>query len=187
MLAQDVAREPARMSADGPRTTAEGSRRTPPGRRFRIAAGGSRVALLTAGAAGVLLLVASTFLTVIQIEVGTVSELEGIETAFSGFDRHGAALVLLGVVAALMLLGAARGARPAMAATAAVGAVALLIAVATDLPDAGETGQVGRLYSDARARPGPGFYAETLGGALLLVAGGGLLITSGRPRRAPRP
>lgn len=147
-----------------------------------------RIALAVAGALGVLALVVATFTTVIGIKVGTVDRLSGMETAFSGWDRHGPALLLLAVVAGLMLLGGLRGARPAMAATAVLGLVALLIALATDLPDAGETGQVGRLYADARAEPGTGFYAETLGGVLLLVSGGGLLILGGgSPTPAPRP
>ena len=75
-----------------------------------------------------------------------------------------------------MLLGAfGRGARPAMAAVAVCGAAALVVALGFDLPHLDDTGQVGRLYDDAAAGARAGFWLEVAGGALLVVAGLGML------------
>jgi len=112
MRAQDAVRRPARMSADDPRTTRDDSRRRRPAGPVVSAAARGRLAVALAGAAGVLLLVVATFTTVIQIRVGTVTRIQGLDTAFTGWDRHGPALLLLALVALLMLAGAVRGARP---------------------------------------------------------------------------
>jgi hypothetical protein len=82
-----------------------------------------------------------------------------------------------------MAAGALRGARPAMAALVVCGIAGLLISLIGDLPHLNDTGQVGVLYSDARAAPGFGYYAETLGGILLVVAGGVMLLASTGPVR----
>jgi hypothetical protein len=85
-----------------------------------------------------------------------------------------------------MIAGALRGARPAMAALVVCGIAALLISLVGDLPHVNDTGQVGVLYSDARAAPRVGYYAETLGGILLVIAGGLMLLAStGTVREAP--
>jgi hypothetical protein len=156
-----------------------------------------RGAFAAVGLVGAVLLLAATFSTVIQIEVGTTSNLASEQTIFSGWDRHGPALLLLAVLGAVMLAGALRGSRPAMAAVAVAGVCALLIALVWDLPDVHDTGEVGDLYSDAHASPRSGYYLETAGGALLLLSGGGLLLLrargeGGRPegsarRRRQRP
>jgi hypothetical protein len=135
-----------------------------------------RHGLLGVGLAGSALLVAATFATVIRIRVGTSSRLAGIDTALSGWDRHGPALALLALLAAVMLAGARRGAAPALAAVAVAGLAALAVAVLGDAPDVHDTGLVGAVYEDAAARPGPGFYAETIGAALTVAAGLGLLL-----------
>jgi hypothetical protein len=78
-----------------------------------------------------------------------------------------------------MLLGAyGRGARPAMAAVAVCGAAALVVALGFDLPHLDDTGQVGRLYDDAAAGAQVGFWLELAGGALLVVAGVGMLVVA---------
>jgi hypothetical protein len=143
-----------------------------------------RLALLAAGLAGATALVLATFSTVIEITVGTTTRLAAQQTSFSGWDRHGPALLLLAVCAVAMLLGALRGSRPAMLAVLATAVAALAIALIWDLPDVHDTGQVGDLYSDASAGPRSGYYLETAGGALLLLSGGGLLIAGAR---APEP
>ena len=142
-----------------------------------------------AGVLGALALIAATFATVIEIEVGTTTRLASEQTVFTGWDRHWAALLLLAVFALVMLLGALRGSRPAMLAVAITGVCALLIALVWDLPDVHDTGAIGDLYSDAHASPRSGYYLETAGGALLLLSGGGLLLLQGRQpaaERAPR-
>jgi hypothetical protein len=134
-----------------------------------------RALFALAGLAGVVLLVVATLTTVIAVKVVTVQK-----ASYSGYDRHGLALVLIAAFALVMLGGALRGARPAMLAVAVAGIVALLIAIVGDLPDVHKTGEIGQLYEGARASPHLGYYLETLGGALLLLAGGGLLLFAGR-------
>ncbi|QEC50302.1 hypothetical protein FSW04_23770 [Baekduia soli] len=128
-----------------------------------------------AGLAGALCLVAATPATVIAIRVGT----PGRTTGTSGWERHGPALLLLGLLGLWLLALGLRGARAAMAGLAAAGVAALAIAIAWDRPHLHDTGAVGDLYATATAGPGAGYYLETLGGALLLAAGGALLIAAG--------
>jgi hypothetical protein len=135
---------------------------------------------LLAALAGVAALVAATLATVIRITVGTTTRLASLDTELTGWDRHGPALLVVAGFALVMLVGVLRGARPAMAAVAVCGVVALAIAVVVDLPRLDDTGQVGALYSDASAGPEAGFWLELCGGALLLVAGGGLLAVARR-------
>jgi hypothetical protein len=151
--------------------------------RLRLPAGfpapfALRAALAATALAGALLLVVATVSTIIGITVGTTSRLASIDTELSGADRHGPALVLLAAFAVVMIAGALRGARPAMAALVVCGIAALLISLIGDLPHVNDTGQVGVLYSDARAAPRFGYYAETLGGILLVIAGGVMLLAS---------
>jgi hypothetical protein len=146
-----------------------------------------RAAFAAAGVAGALALVAATFATVIEIEVGTTTKLASQQTIFSGWDRHGPALLLLAIFGAVMLAGALRGSRPAMLAVATTGVCALLIALAWDLPDVNDTGDVGDLYTDAHASPKAGYYLETAGGMLLLLSGGGLLLLRARAEGGREP
>lgn len=136
-----------------------------------------RAALVVAGAAGVLLVVLATFATVIEITVaGNANITADVDRTASGWDRHNVGLLLLAGFALVMLVGALRGGRPAMFALGTCGLAVLLIAVVGDAPDLDKTGPIGELYEDARAEAGSGFYFETLGGALLLIAGVGLLL-----------
>jgi hypothetical protein len=144
-----------------------------------------RIALLVAAAAGALCLFVATFSTVIEITVGTTSRIADRDTQLSGYDRHSVALLLIGIFALVMTVGAWRGARPAMVALAVAGVAVLLIALVGDLPDVHKTGVIGELYDNARANPKVGYYLETLGGALLLLAGGGLLLLGGEPAENP--
>jgi hypothetical protein len=146
-----------------------------------------RAALAATALVGALLLVAATFSTIIEITVGTTSHLANIDTERSGADRHGPALVLLAAFAIAMIAGALRGAKPAMAALVVCGIAALLISLVGDLPHVNDTGQVGVLYSDARAAPRFGYYAETLGGVLLVIAGGVMLLSPGAAARRDAP
>jgi hypothetical protein len=142
-----------------------------------------RAALTAAALAGAAALAAATATTVIQITVGTTTRLASIDTELSGWDRHGPALLAIAALAAVMTLGALRGARPAMAAVAVCGAAALVVALAFDAPHLGDTGVVGELYTDASAGPRVGFWLEASGGLLLAGAGTALLVvTRGRER-----
>src|SRR3954469_20567937 len=138
-----------------------------------------RLGLLAAASAGVICLLLATFATVIEIKVGTTTKVPDHDTHLSGWDRHGPALALIAVFAPGMIAGALRGARPAMAALAALGLVALLIAVIGDVPDLDQTGFIGEAYEGASAGPQAGFYLETAGAVLLLIAGGLMLALRG--------
>ncbi len=155
--------------------------------RFRPASWSSnavRPALAAMASAGVICLLLATFTTIIEIKVGTTTKVPGHDTQLSGWDRHGPALLIIALFAALMIAGALRGSRPAMIALAALGLVALLIAVVVDVPDLHKTGFVGEVYEDAAAGPKAGFYLETLG-AVLLLAGGVLMLLLPAERPAP--
>jgi hypothetical protein len=162
-----------------------------PSRPSLPSANAVRLALAATACAGAICLLLATFATVIEIKVGTTTKVADHDTHLSGWDRHGPALLVIAVFAVAMLAGALRGARPAMAALAVLGLVALLIAVVGDVPHLDETGFIGQVYEDAAAGPKAGFYLETLG-AVLLLAGGGLMLAlaAERPasrRRAERP
>jgi hypothetical protein len=149
-----------------------------------------RSGLAIAGLAGALLLIAATFATIIQIRVGTSTKAVGTDTSHSGWDRHGPALIVLALLAVCLLVPALRGGRAAMAGLAAAGIAALAIAMVWDRPHVHDTGSVGDIYAEAHADPGPGYYLETLGGALALLSGGALLLLgpvgSAQRERPPR-
>jgi hypothetical protein len=142
-----------------------------------------RLVLAVLGAAGAVLLLVASFATVIEITVGTTSKGVDADTAQSGWDRHGPALILLGLLALWLLAVGLRDSRTALAGLALAGVAALAIAWAWDRPHVHDTGSVGDIYADATADPGTGYYLETLGGALLLLTGGSLLVFG----RAPAP
>ena len=146
--------------------------------------GALRLAFVALGVIGALCLLASTFATIIRIEVGTTSKVPDFDTHLSGWDRHGPALALLGLFALAMAVGALRGARPAAMALCAVGVVSLVLIVITDVPNLHKVGFIGSLYEDAVAGPRLGFYLETAGAALL-IASGGLLLFSPAPDERP--
>jgi hypothetical protein len=160
-------------------------------RRLKPPSNPALTGLAAVAAAGILCLVAATFATLIEIRVGTTTRIPNQDTHLSGWDRHGPALLVIAVFAAVMIAGALRGARPAMVAIAVLGLVALLIAVAGDVPDLHKTGFIGQVYEDAAAGPKAGFYLETLGGVLLLAAGGLMLTVpasaGGRRAASERP
>jgi hypothetical protein len=145
---------------------------------------GVRIGLAGVAFAGVICLLLATFTTIIEIKVGTTTKVPDHDTHLSGWDRHGPALLIIALFAALMIAGALRGARPAMMALAALGLVALLIAVVVDVPDLHKTGFIGEVYEDAEAGPKAGFYLETLG-AVLLLASGVLMLLLPAERPAP--
>ena len=140
------------------------------------------IVLFAAAVGGPLLLIFSDFSTLIEIKVLTVSK-----KTISGGSHHAYAMLVLGLAALPMAYGAVRtGTRPAMLALAVLGVIAGLIALVGDLPDIHKTGTIGRDYANAHAYPRAGFYMETLGAALLLIAGGGGLVLTGAGRDVPR-
>lgn len=148
-----------------------------------------RLVLAVLGLAGAVLLLVASPATVIEITVGTTSKVVDADTAQSGWDRHGPALILLGLLGLWLLFVGLRGARVAVVGLIVVGVAALAIAWAWDRPHVHDTGSVGDVYADATADPGTGYYLETLGGALLLLTGGSLLVfgrtSAPEPSRTP--
>jgi hypothetical protein len=138
------------------------------------------LAVLVAGALAAVLLVVSEFTTVAAVDVASGS-CEVINDAnpeladrcsLSGFERHGGAFVLLGLLVLAMAWGAAvGGSRPAAVALAAIGAVVIVWSLALDLPETNATGAIGRNFEGATASAGIGLYLELIGGALALAAG----------------
>jgi hypothetical protein len=125
-----------------------------------------RLAILAAALIGAVTLVVAEFLTLWEVVVITV-----VKDSATGGEHHLFALALIGVAAAVMAFGAIRGgSRPAGWALLALALAAVFVIGAVDLPDVNEEGFIGVAFEDARARPRAGFYAETIGGALLLLA-----------------
>ncbi len=103
----------------------------------------------------------------------------------SGFERHGGALILLGVATAAMAVGAGLGgSRPAALALVAIGAVVILIALLLDLPKTDEVGLLSN-FAGARGEKGSGFWLELVGGILAALTGiTALLLQLTYPRTA---
>jgi len=141
--------------------------------------------LAIAAATGSLLLVVSDFTTL--FEARTVTATIGTVT---GGRNHLYAMAVIGLVAAPMAWGAIRGgSQPAMISLAVLGLLAVAIALVFDLPDATGANTLNRsfAYANARSFPRIGFYLETLGAVLLLLAGGGTLLLTGRTGADPDP
>jgi hypothetical protein len=141
-----------------------------------------RLSLVVAigGALAALLLVIAEFSTVASVDLANgscdviASAADRDRCALSGFERHGGALLLLGVLILVMAWGAGVGrSRPAALALVVAGAVALGIGLLVDLPETDETGAIGFAFEDAKGQVGPGLYLEVLAG--LLAAGAGAL------------
>jgi hypothetical protein len=150
-----------------------------------------RALLAIVGLGGVAALAAATSATIFEVTIVTTTENQaGIDTVQTGWERHGPSLILLAAFAVLMLAGALRGARPAMLAVAAAGLAALMIALIWDADGLNDVvGEVNALYEGATGSRKSGYYLETLGGALLLLSGGGLFLLamlSPRERAARR-
>ena len=132
------------------------------------------------GGLAALLLVVAEFMTVASVDVASGS-CEVINDAnpdladrcsLSGFERHGGALLLLGLLTAFMAWGAGMGAsRPAAVALVAVGVIAVAIGLALDFPVTDDTGAIGRNFEGAEGKIGPGLYVEIVAGALAVAAG----------------
>lgn len=147
-----------------------------------------RVASVLAGSVllAAVLLVAAEFTTLFAIhEVGHSAPVKSVTNG----SHHGYALIPIALLAAVMAVAARRGAgRPALLALAALAIIALVIALLVDLPDAHRTGLIaaGGGFEVGHATPGVGFYLETLGAVLLLVASGIGILAEVPANRLPR-
>lgn len=138
------------------------------------------LAVAALAVAGGVLMLLTEFTTVVSIDVAAGScefiyesdpELAD-DCSQKGFERHGTALALLGVLTIAMGAGAGLGrSRPAAAALIGIGAVVLLLALLRDLPATDETGLIGRRYAEAEASAGIGLWLELAGGVLAIFAG----------------
>jgi hypothetical protein len=91
----------------------------------------------------------------------------------SGFERHGGAFLLLGLLSFAMAWGAGvGGSRPAAAALLAVGVLVLFWGLVFDVPEASETGAIGPRYQGAKASPGIALFLELAAGLLAVAASG---------------
>jgi hypothetical protein len=100
--------------------------------------------------------VPATASPVAEITVGTTSRLANLDTTLSGWDRHGAALLVRAVFALAMLVGAVRGARQAMVAVLVCGVVAMGIALLADAPTSTTRGRWASWTRTPRGRRGRG-------------------------------
>jgi len=135
--------------------------------------------VLALGAAGAIMLVVAELSTVVSVDVlttGTCEEIADPEVrdacSVSGLEQHGGALILLGVAALLMAVGAGRGAsRPASVALVVIAVIVVAIVILRDIPASGETGLVGLRYEEAEAGAGSGLYLACVGAALCAASG----------------
>jgi hypothetical protein len=125
-----------------------------------------RHALLGLTLVSCVLLAVAEFTDLNQIQILTVTR-HGVGVG----SHHGYALLIIGVVAAVMGVGAWRGSRPSALAVAVLGVAALAIVLLADLPDVDATGLYGRNYEQAKATADIGFRLETIGAILLLFSG----------------
>jgi hypothetical protein len=140
------------------------------------------VALTVAGIIAGLLLVVSEFSTIASVDVasGSCQVINDSDPSLadrcslSGFERHGGAFLLLGLMTAAMAWGAGiGGSRPAAVALIGIGALVLGLGLALDLPQTHKTGAIGRNFEGAKASAGTGLYLELVAGGL--AAGVGVL------------
>jgi hypothetical protein len=127
-------------------------------------------AICAATLLGALLLLVAEFTTLFTLRAASpVTTVRSVGTG----SHHGYALVPIALLAAVLGYAVWRStSRPGLAAIGVIGVVALLIALIGDLPDANATGLVlsaGR-YVQADSTPSAGFYMETLGAVVLLIA-----------------
>jgi hypothetical protein len=174
------------MSATPPEANTEYSRGVRVSRRAEFAAGRPLSSMGTVfGAAGLLgsvLLFVAEFTTLYSVKVAG-QNVVAIQTETAG-GHNAYAMVPIAVLGALLSVAAYRTmSRPALLALAVLGVAALLIAVVGDLPDAHAHGLTHH-FQLASNSPGVGLYLETLGGVLLLLAGG-LGLTAVRGDREP--
>jgi hypothetical protein len=142
---------------------------------------GLRAALWLAAIAGPILLIVADFTSLFEARG------EGYLKHISGHANHSYAILAIGVLAlAISLLAVPRGTPAGLPALVALGMAAAVVALAFDLPDATGTKVLSTAsgFREVSLTPRIGFYLETLGAALLLVAGvGGLLLAApGLPR-----
>jgi hypothetical protein len=138
---------------------------------------------------GALLLIVADFTTLFTVHASGVSR--SLKSVSAG-SHHSYAMVPIAVCALILAFAVWRAdSRPALLGLGLLGVAALLIALVGDLPDATASGLLltASHYVEAKATPRAGFFLETLGALLLLIAcAWGFLLTSPASRaRANAP
>ena len=136
------------------------------------------LAVSAGGVLGALLLAVAEFMTLFEVHSSAASA--ALQTVSAG-SHHSYAMIPIALLAVFLTYGVwLTGSRVALLALAVLGVIALV----GDLPDAQTTGLLrsseasgtGSGLANATSSPAIGLYLETLGGVLLLIAGGlGLL------------
>lgn len=151
-------------------------------------ASGFALALTAVGMIAGLLLVVTEFTTIASVDVASGScevindsdRALADRCALSGFERHGGAFILLGLITGAMAWGAGLGrSRPAGVALLAIGALVIALSLTLDLPQSHRTGAIGRNFEGAKAKAGAGLYLELIAGALAAGAGMARLVRPG--------
>jgi hypothetical protein len=138
--------------------------------------------LIAAALAGPALLVVADFTTLFDARGAD------FHRTVAGHANHSWAIALIGLLGLFLGWFAVRAAsRPALWGLAALGILAVVIALGFDLPDATATRTVATTFAQAAATPRIGFYLETLGAALMLIAGGGGLLLGAPALPSQRP
>ena len=150
---------------------------------FRTAIGNAdRLSLATTSlgtVAGVMMIVAElTTITSVNVAHGSCEVIHDSNPSLadrcvlSGLERHGGALILIGLLVLLMAWGAGLGrSRPAGIALILAGGIVLAIGILSDLPITDDTGAIGRNFDEASAKAGLGFVLELAAGVLAVLAG----------------
>jgi hypothetical protein len=155
--------------------------------RDHPAVGGLALAVALLGVLAAALMIVADFLSVVSVDVanGSCEVINDSDPGLadgcrqSGFERHGPALVLLGLLTAAMAWGAGPGgSRPAAAALVAIGLVVLGITLLIDLPVTNDTGAIGPRFEGATAQAESGFWVELAAGVLAALAGAARLLVS---------
>jgi hypothetical protein len=136
--------------------------------------------LLIMGLAGGVLLIVAEFSNVYEVKAVTA-----VIKRQSGHAQHSYGLLVIGLIALPMAWAAIwAGSRPAMVGLLALGVITLLIALGNDLPDINSAGSLGRArnFEDAEPTPQSGFYYETLGAVMMIVAAVGMLLMTAPSR-----
>ena len=166
---------------------------------FRAAMGVADAAatrVLAAGLLAALLLIIVEFSPIASVDVASGS-CEVIQDSdpeladrctLSGFERHGGAFILFGLVVGAMAVGASAGrSRPAAMAMVAIGVIVVIWSLAIDLPEAGRTGALGNNFEGATGHKEFGLYLEIIAGGLAVLAGVMRLTAREEPERPPAP
>jgi hypothetical protein len=152
------------------------------------------VTVWASGVLGALLLGLAEFTTL--FEVHSSARGSAVATVSAG-SQHSYAMIPIALLALVLTYSVwLTRSRVALGAIGVLGVIALLIALVGDLPDAHATGLLrsagapgsGTDLANGTSSPAIGLYLETLGGVLLLIAGGlGLLAVGPPAERTPRP